>query len=94
MQSLRDLLVHYTEGAVPRHAKVLALESSAALPRYISLLMESHEWEDTTDLGVGGELVPLHVRYEGGRVMKLENPQDAGVEAWGSPEAVEAPSRQ
>lgn len=93
LQSLKDLLVHYTEGAVPLSSEAVGFSVSPVLQRYLCLEVASPEWSDH-EVGPDGLLVPLTIRYEGNRVLKLQRPQDAGPEAWGDPGAVEAPKQQ
>lgn len=95
LDSLLKLLVHYSEGkTVPLSSEALTFEVSPMLNRYISMLVQSPEWatpEDALD-PVSREYPPIHFRYEGKRVMKLNRPQDAV--SWGPEGWVEAPRRQ
>lgn len=84
INSLAKLLTHYTEGAVPLGAEVEGFEASPTLQRYVSLVMRSQEWVDDAPV--------LHVRYEAGRVMKLNDPQ--APPEWTPEGQVEAPRRQ
>lgn len=58
-QDLYNLLVHYTDGAVPLNGKVVVPLVNPLLMRMVGLLVESDEW--TTP-------VPLHIRYDGKRI--------------------------
>lgn len=93
VQSLLRLMTHYSCGEVPLAAEAKAFAVSARLPRWVSIIAESNEWQDTPleqGDGYGGQ-APLHFRYEGKRTMKIVD--EAGTAQW-SPEAyVEAPKQ-
>lgn len=92
IDSLVDLLTHYSEGAVDVGSEALAFEFNPILPRYISLVLQSKHWDSEDIDPATGELVPLQIRYEAKRVLKLENPKDQSL--WSDEGAVEAPKRQ
>jgi hypothetical protein len=54
-QDLKELLVHYSDGAVPLNGVVTNVGASALLQRVIMLEIESDEWEDAD---------PVHIRYD------------------------------
>lgn len=92
-QSLKDLLVHYTEGAVPPDSEAVGLSASRILERYLCLEVRSASWAVEDEVDENGMLVPLIIRFEGNRIFKIERPQDAGPGAWGEFGAVEAPKQ-
>ena len=86
-ESVLRLLCHYTDGAVPLDSVLKSAGVSAVFGRWIGLNVESKEWSGEEVLG--GGLAPLHVRYEGKKVMSWEG---KGMEPeW--TEGVEAPKR-
>ena len=91
--SLKDLLTHYSEGVIPLTAEVKAVQSSQFLPRWVCLILESEEWENTPfeKAGYGGQ-EPYLFRYEGKRTMNLNDLKDP-IE-WSEPGEIEAPRRQ
>ncbi len=68
-QSLLNLLTHYTDGAIDLDARLLSVSVSSALQRYLKLEVESSQWKDAFKPGTD-EYEPLHIRYEGNRVLK------------------------
>lgn len=94
LDSLLKLLVHYSEGEIPLTSEALTFEVSPYLQRYLSMLVQSPEWSESSDSvdPVTRELPPIHFRYEGNRVLKLNRPGD--IPQWGAEGAVEAPKRQ
>lgn len=93
---LLRLITHYTDGAVPLNGQVRNVAVSTRLPRWIGLEVESDEWandEGAILRGPGGlELGqrPLHIRYEGKKIVSWGGPQDEMQ--WR--QANETPSRQ
>jgi len=80
-QDLYNLLVHYTDGAIPLKGRVLAPLVNQNLPRFVGLLVESDEW-DTPE--------PFHIRYDGARTATWQK----GMEAHDWREREETPARQ
>lgn len=94
VESLMNLLTHYTEGEFPLDAHITAVQASQKLPRWISLIVDSKDWRDTPyDVGDGyNAQQPFWIRYEGKRVMTLQHLQDPI--AWGDEQEIEAPKLQ
>ena len=93
VEDLYNLMVHYAQGELPLNGQVKALQVSDKLPRWINLIIESNEWENTPFKGDGyGGIQPFIFRYEGNRTLNLGHMQD--TPQWGEIEAVEAPKRQ
>jgi hypothetical protein len=69
--SLVKLLTHYTDGAVPIDSELRSFSVSKMIERWLCLGVASKEWPQET-LGQ-----PLHVRYEGRKVMSWGNDKDA-----------------
>jgi hypothetical protein len=57
-QDLYNLLVHYTDGAIPLNGEVRGVEVNKHLQRMVALVVESEEWDDP---------LPFQVRYRGNR---------------------------
>lgn len=57
---LLRLLTHYTDGGVPLDGEATNVMVNERLQRFVGIEVRSKEWEDFT---------PLHIRYEGARVM-------------------------
>jgi len=71
-----ELLTHYTDGRVPLNCRLLEVGVGNFLDRHIGLLVESDQWgdetlfaSDTQDKRNVGEYAPLHIRYEGKKVL-------------------------
>jgi len=94
VESLMNLLSHYTEGEFPLDATIKAIQASPKLERWISLIVDSKDWKDTPFEGGDGynEQEPFWIRYEGKRVMTLQHLKDPI--AWGEENEIEAPTRQ
>jgi len=94
VESLMNLLTHYTEGEFPLDAEIVTLQASEKLPRWIAAIVHSKDWTGTPFEGGDGynEVQPFWIRYEGKRVMTLQHLKDPI--AWGEPDAIEAPKRQ
>lgn len=90
LESLLQLMTHYSEGLIPLGAKPVSFAVSDKLPRWINLTAESGEWQDTsTDKpGYVGQ-APLHFRYEAKRTMKITGLGKDAV--WSEAGYVEAP---
>lgn len=69
-QDLKELLTHYSDGAVPLNGIVMNVGVSALLQRMIMLEVESDEWEDAT---------PVHIRYDQHKRMATWK-QDSGTQ--------------
>jgi len=52
-QDLLQLLVHYTDGAIPLNGEVREILIHPAMDRKIGLLVRSEEWQDPEPLFVG-----------------------------------------
>jgi len=94
VESLMNLLTHYTEGEFPLDATIKTVQASEKLPRWISLIVDSKDWRGTPFEGGDGynEVQPFWIRYEGKRVMTLQHLKDPV--AWSDEDAIEAPKRQ
>lgn len=68
IDSLYQLMVHYSDGRIPLGGEVKEFGYSKFLPRWLQLIVESHEWQTN---------VPLHLRFEGNKVMHLTQGNDA-----------------
>jgi hypothetical protein len=67
-ESLRDLLVHYTDGVVPLDARIISIGTSQYFQRWIGIEMESGQWSG--DKAENSEAYsPLHLRYEGKKIL-------------------------
>ena len=76
------LLTHYTEGQVPLDAELTAVKVSQVLQNYLGFVVRSKDWQDP--IGPEGVMEPLHIRYEGNRVMIWKK---TGTDAfWSGPE--------
>lgn len=93
VDSLLKLLVHYSEGELPLTSKVVNIQISKFLPRWVSLIVEADDWANTpyeAGDGYGGQM-PMMIRYEGKRVMTLDHLQDAPT--WSQPGEIQSPTR-
>ena len=63
VESLLRLLTHYSDGRLPLDAEIQAAANSQYLPGWIGLWTKSKEWTEK-DIEQ-----PLHLRYEGRKVM-------------------------
>lgn len=66
--SILRLLTHYSDGSVPLDAELKAAGVSRFLGRWIGLLVASEQWSGPS-VESGDGLQPLHIRYEGKKVM-------------------------
>ena len=62
------LLTHYSEGMLPLDFELKHVAVDTILKRQIAFIGESKQWEDEPLAG-REEYGPLHLRYEGKRVM-------------------------
>lgn len=84
------LLTHYNEGKdIPLDVELLNVGVSPFLQRWIGMECESEKWMDGTPLA-GGALSPLHIRYEGRKIMTISKQGAEGI--W--KDANEDPKRQ
>jgi hypothetical protein len=60
VDSLLQLLVHYTDGSVPMNGEVLEMKVHRDMARKVGLVVRSHEWTEET---------PLFLGYDGRRTM-------------------------
>jgi len=81
-QDLLQLLVHYTDGAVPMNGEVLELGVHKGLQRKIGLLISSDEWDSAE---------PLFLGYDGKRTMSWSK-DTPGDPRW--EQRAETPGRQ
>lgn len=80
--SLTALLTSYYDGLVPLDAKLLEVGVSQFLNRWVGLLVESAQWPAEADLRTGDGKHPLHLRYEGGKMMSWSKSDDAERPTW------------
>lgn len=94
LQSVLRLMTHYSEGkTVPLDAEAKNFSVSDKLPRWITIITESKEWQDQPlkgGDGYGGQ-VPVHFRYEGARSMRILT--EGGKAEWTPEGYVEAPKQ-
>ena len=65
-KDLKDLLIHYTQGAlIPLDSEVKEVAVSRYMQRIISLNIESKDWPVENVSSVSGELAPIEFIYEG-----------------------------
>ena len=68
--SILKLLTHYSDGDVPLDAELQGAGVSRWLGRWIGLVVKSDQWaHDSGAIANDGGLKPLHVRYEGKKVL-------------------------
>ena len=82
-QSLLQLLTAYYDGLIPLDAKLLQVGTSQFLQRWVGMWIESDQWPESEAItGAAEGLEPLHLRYEGRRIMQWS--KKAGDEIdWG-----------
>jgi hypothetical protein len=83
-EDLVRLLTHYTDGDVPLDAEVRNVGFSPLLQRAVGIEISSKEFEDGWK--------PLHIRYEGKKILSWTSGDGETRDAWGKPP--EAPKRQ
>lgn len=81
--SLLKLLTHYGDGAIPLDSELKSAGVSAFMERWIGLDVASDKWESDR---------PLHVRYEGRKVLVWSNDGEGAPPVWS--EDVEGPKLQ
>lgn len=64
---LLKLFVHYSDGQVPIDAELRSLGVGTRMKRQIGMLVRSAQWGP--EAPGKGYHQPLHIRYEGGKVM-------------------------
>ena len=89
-ESILALLTHYSQGAVPFDAELRAAGVSAYLGRWIGLLVTSKQW-DGLQVPQSEWIKPLHIRYEGKKVLTWSG--EAGAPPMWSDD-IEAPKLQ
>lgn len=62
------LLTHYSEGIVPLDFELKHIAVDTILKRQIAFIGASKQWQDAPLAGKE-EYGPLHIRYEGNRIM-------------------------
>ncbi len=77
-QDLLTLLVHYTEGQVPRDAECIGIGPHQALNNLFRLVCLAKEWPGaptliSKDKFVPDRLQPLEFRYEGNKTMTWDD---------------------
>ena len=77
------LWCHYTDGGVPLNSEVKSVGFNPFLTRFVGIEIESDEWQDST---------PLHLRYEGRRVMSWKKNDSKENPVW--KDSLETPERQ
>jgi hypothetical protein len=78
-KDLLALLTHYNDGkSIPLDVELVSVGISPFLQRWIGMECKSDGWMDGTPLP-GGGLSPLHIRYEGKKVMTLTDKGQEGV---------------
>lgn len=88
---LLQLILHYNDGQdIPLNTRLLNVGMSPYLQRWVALMCEATDWPTGTYLPEVGGLTPLHIRYEGKKIMVLAT---KGTDPTWS-EAPDAPSRQ
>lgn len=88
LDTIMALLTHYSDGAVPLDATVSQILVSKMLQRYVVFETASAQWEDADlPLNAAGQLPPLDIRWEGGKVLKWS--EKGTTPTWGdSPDAI------
>jgi hypothetical protein len=80
-EDLLMLWCHYTDGGVPLNGVIRNVGCNPMLQRFIGMEVESDEWDEAS---------PLHLRYEGKRVMSWKKGQEENP--W--TDTPDTPSRQ
>ena len=75
---LLALLVHYTEGQVPRDAKCISLDRHPALQNLFRLICNAKDWPGAPTMISQNKIVPdmlqpLEFRYEGNKTMTWDD---------------------
>jgi hypothetical protein len=77
-ESVLALLTHYTDGKMPLDAELVEVLANANLAHYIGLRVRSKDWKAVT---------PIHMRYEGKKVLAWGDEKDAPTSWQPAPEA-------
>lgn len=85
-QSLAALLTHYTDGAVPPDAEIRNAGPHKVLSQWLGLEVRSAQWGDCPTYPGTGEPYPMHIRYEGRKVVIFDE-KGAPMRKFDSPEA-------
>jgi len=73
---LLQLLLHYNDGQdIPLNTHLLNVGVSPIFERWICLMCEAESWPSGHFNQQFGALTPLHIRYEGNRIMVLSAPR-------------------
>lgn len=95
-QSLLHLLIHYTQDhdcEIPLDGTLTGAGVSQFIPRWVMLEVASDKWDGIRFVPGADEPYPLHVRYEGKRVMSWGNDGEQHTkDTW--KESVETPKIQ
>jgi hypothetical protein len=67
-KDLLNLWCHYTDGGVPLDGEVKSVGFNPYLERFVGIEVESDEWQTQE---------PLHLRYEGKKVLSWTKGQDS-----------------
>lgn len=62
-ESLLRLLTHYSDGKLPLDSQLKAAGTSEFIAGWLGLFVDSKEWPE------GALMQPLHLRYEGKKIM-------------------------
>jgi hypothetical protein len=87
--SLLKLLSHYTQdsdNSIPLDAELIDAGVSSVLGSWIGLNVQSDRW-DGPEVEGGHGLRPLHIRYEGKRVMSWDSKPDTSPTWHDAPES-------
>ena len=70
-ESILQLLTQYSNGDLPLDATLVSAGVSSLLGRWIGLKVDSEQWRDWrgAERTADGGLRPLHIRYEGKKVL-------------------------
>jgi hypothetical protein len=72
IHSIVALMTHYLDGkSIPLDVEVESLSVSPLLQRWLLIWCRSGKWMDGQIMPDGG-VTPLHVRFEGGKVMTIK----------------------
>jgi len=69
VEDLLNLLTHYTDGDVPLDAEPLFVGFNKYLQRMVGIFTRSRQWRHARVDPVTGVAKPLHIRYEGKKIM-------------------------
>ena len=91
VEDLLNLLTHYTDGDVPLDAEPLFIGFNRYLERMVGIFVRSAQWRHARVDPTTGVAKPLHIRYEGKRVMSWHQ-QPGEPTIW--KDAPDAPKRK